>query len=146
MKKLQPSLEIRKNLSENIEKEPQRPKKSSRRHPKVPPEGLRRPNFPRPGPLRNPSRSRKSPIFEKVDYSREGVRKSPKGYPHWVVWPQLPVRPSRALLLRDSLLFETARTPNTLWGRRIRLACGHCRRPLKSNREPCVGPAWEAST
>ena len=31
-------------------------------------------------------------------------------------------------------------------GRRIRLACGHCRRPLKSNRERCVGPACETST
>ena len=28
----------------------------------------------------------------------------------------------------------------------IRLACSHCRRPLKSNREHCVGPEWEAST
>jgi len=69
----------RDNISPGPKKLPQEPKKYSRMDPKVPPEGLRRPNFPPPGPLRNPSRSRKSPIFEKVDYSRELLPKNLKG-------------------------------------------------------------------
>ena len=78
MKTLQSSLEIQKKLSENIEKEPQRPKKSSRRHPKGPPEGLWRATFPPPGPLRNPFGTLKGPNIEKVDYSREGLQKRTK--------------------------------------------------------------------
>ena len=95
-----------KNISPGPKKLPQEPKKYSQRHPKVPPEELRRPNFPPPGPLRNPSRSRKSPIFEKMDYSRGLLPKKPKGYTHWVLWPQLPVRPSRGVLAREVSLLR----------------------------------------
>ena len=95
-----------KNISPGFKKSPEAPKKYSRMDPKVPPEGLRRPNFPPPGPLRNPSRSRKTPIIEKVDYSKELLRKKPKSLPHCGLWPQPPVRPSRGVLAREVSLLR----------------------------------------
>ena len=103
--KLNPLAQIGKNLSGN-KKSLEGPKKSSRRHPKVPPEGLQRPICPPPGPPENASPSRKSPISEKVDYSRELLPKKLKGYPHCVLWPQPPVRPSRGVLAREVSLLR----------------------------------------
>ena len=95
-----------KNISPGFKKLPQEPKKYSQRHPKVPPEGPRRAIFPPPEPPENAFPSRKPPISEKVDYSRELLPKKLKKLAHCGLWPQPLVRLSRGVLAREVSLLR----------------------------------------
>ena len=117
-----------------LKKRPRIPKKCSRRHPKVPPESPWKPIFPPPGPLRNLSRSRKSPKYENVDYSRELLRKRPQKFNPLNPWPQLPTKPFRAIYPGDiDLLRHPRAAPFGVGG--FRGPAAHCRRPQETSGE-----------